>query len=155
VDLVICGHEHAYTRGTTNGVVYVVSGGGGGALDTQRVAFWPHVKVEYSQYHFDIMSVNGRRMTWETYDSGNRLLDEFTLVSRQAEVRIERQSQGGYHLRIEGRPGHRYRVEEASSLQAGVLTWAPLGEVTTSAVPAFWPVTVGAEVRVLRVVPLP
>jgi len=155
VDLVICGHEHAYTRGTTNGVVYVVSGGGGGALDTQRVAFWPHVKVEYSQYHFDIMSVNGRRMTWETYDSSNRLLDEFTLVSRQAEVRIERQSQGGYHLRIEGRPGHRYRVEEASSLQAGVLTWAPLGEVTTSAVPAFWPVTVGAEVRVLRVVPLP
>ena len=155
VDLVICGHEHAYTRGTTNGVVYVVSGGGGGALDTQRVAFWPHVKVEYSQYHFDIMSVDGRRLTWETYDTGNRLLDEFTLVSRQAEVAIERLPQGGHQLRIEGRPGHRYRVEQASSLAPGAVTWAALGEVTTSSVPSFWPVTAGSDLRFLRVVPLP
>jgi 3',5'-cyclic AMP phosphodiesterase CpdA len=155
VDLVICGHEHAYTRGTKDGVVYVVSGGGGGALDTQRVAFWPHVKVEYSQYHFDIMSVDGRRMTWETYDPSNRLLDEFTLVSRQAEVRIERLPQGGHQLRIEGRPGGRYRIEEASSLPVGAVTWTALGEVTTGSVPSFWPVTVGSDLRFLRVVPLP
>ncbi|MFM8358852.1 MAG: metallophosphoesterase, partial [Verrucomicrobiota bacterium] len=79
VDLVVCGHEHAYHRGETNGVVYVVSGGGGGAIDTERVARWSHVRVEATRHHFDIMTVNGRRLGWETYDTARNLLDEFTL----------------------------------------------------------------------------
>ena len=35
--------------------MYIVSGGGGGALDTQVVAAGRFVEVEWSQYHFDIM----------------------------------------------------------------------------------------------------
>lgn len=154
VDMVICGHEHAYTRGTTNGVVYVVSGGGGGGLDTQRVAFWGHVKVEYSKYHFDIMSVNGRRLAWETYDDSNRLLDEFTLVSRVAEVRIESDAAGGHRLRIEGRPGLRYRIEAASRIDTGPRDWTSVGEITASTVPTFWPVSSESGSRFLRVVPV-
>lgn len=125
VDLVICGHEHAYHRGTKDGVVYVVSGGGGGALDTERVAFWPHVKVEYSRHHFDIMTVDGRRLSWETYDASNELIDEFTLVSRQAVVRITQTPAGGHELVVEGRPGLSYRIDRASDLPRRPLDWTP------------------------------
>jgi 3',5'-cyclic AMP phosphodiesterase CpdA len=155
VDLVICGHEHAYTRGTMNGVVYVVSGGGGGTIDTERVASWPHIKVEYTKYHFDILSVNGRQLTWETFDDNNTLLDQFTLTSRVPEVRIERVAGGGHQLRIEGRPGLRYRIESAADLGAVPLVWQSEGEVQVSAAPVNWPVSAAASARFLRVLPLP
>lgn len=155
VDLVICGHEHAYTRGTMNGVVYVVSGGGGGTIDTERVASWPHIKVEYTKYHFDILSVNGRQLTWETFDDNNAVLDQFTLTSRVPEVRIERVAGGGHQLRIEGRPGLRYRIESAAELGAVPLVWQSEGEVQLSAAPVNWPVSAEASARFLRVLPLP
>ncbi len=155
VDLVICGHEHAYTRGTMNGVVYVVSGGGGGAIDTERVASWPHIKVEYTKYHFDILSVNGRQLTWETFDDNNAVLDQFTLTSRVPDVRIERVAAGGHQLRIEGRPGLRYRIESAADLAAIPLVWQSEGEVQVSAAPVNWPVSAEASARFLRVLPLP
>lgn len=155
VDLVICGHEHAYTRGTMNGVVYVVSGGGGGTIDTERVASWGHIKVEYTKYHFDILSVNGRHLTWETFDDNNAVLDQFTLTSRVPEVRIERVAGGGHQLRIEGRPGLRYRIESAADLGAIPLVWQAEGEVQVSAAPVNWPVSAEASERFLRVLPLP
>src|SRR5436190_2030381 len=36
VDLAISGHAHNYNRGKTNGVTFVISGGGGGTLDVER-----------------------------------------------------------------------------------------------------------------------
>jgi len=36
VDVVLSGHSHCYNRGATNGVTYLVVGGGG-TLDTERV----------------------------------------------------------------------------------------------------------------------
>jgi 3',5'-cyclic AMP phosphodiesterase CpdA len=87
VDLVICGHAHNYNRGATNGVTYVISGGGGGTLDVERVAFWPLFTVEYSRYHFDLMEVDGNTLTWQTFDSNNQLIDLFTLNSRVPTLR--------------------------------------------------------------------
>ncbi len=155
VDLVICGHEHAYTRGATNGVFYVVSGGGGGTIDTERVARWGHIKVEYTKYHFDILSVNGRQLTWETFDDNNALLDQFMLISRVPEVRIERVAEGGHQLRIEGRPGLRYRIESAPDLGAVPPVWQVEAEVLMSAAPLKWAVSAEASARFLRVLPLP
>ncbi|MBL9172784.1 MAG: metallophosphoesterase family protein, partial [Verrucomicrobiales bacterium] len=152
VDLVISGHEHAYHRGARDGVTYVVTGGGGGFLDTERVAHWRHVQVEYTQYHFDIMTVNGRRLTWETYDLNHDLLDEFTLVSRVPSVRIS-ESGGKVLLQVEGRPGLRYQIEAGTELG----TWAPEGDL---AIPddggaVSWIVAPGDGRRFLRVVPRP
>jgi 3',5'-cyclic AMP phosphodiesterase CpdA len=155
VDLVICGHEHAYTRGMTNGVIYVVSGGGGGTIDTERVASWGHIKVEYTKYHFDILSVSGRELTWETFDDNNALLDQFTLISRVPEVRIERGTGGGHQLRIQGRPGLRYRIESAPDLGAVPLVWASEAEVQMSTAPLRWEVSTEASARFLRVLPVP
>lgn len=37
VDLVVSGHCHIYQRGTRNGVMYAIIGGGGGTLDRSRI----------------------------------------------------------------------------------------------------------------------
>lgn len=118
VDIVIGGHMHAYQRGATNGVVYVVSGGGGGYLDTERVASWPFVQVEYSQYHFDIMAVNGPVLSWETYSDRNQLLDMFTLQSRVPVLSWEgtTPTRQPLKLTIAGKPNTRYLLESSTNL---------------------------------------
>ena len=118
VDIVISGHQHSYQRGATNGVVYVVSGGGGGFLDTEVVADWPFVEVEYSQYHFDIMTVNGPTLSWETYNTGNQLLDLFTLQSRVPVVdwQTTEPAGGRLTLTVSGKPGTGYVLESSTNL---------------------------------------
>ncbi|MBI3850179.1 MAG: metallophosphoesterase [Verrucomicrobia bacterium] len=131
VDIVICGHMHAYQRGATNGVMYIVSGGGGGALDTERVAFWPFVQVEYSQYHFDIMEVNGQTLSWETFNNSNQLLDMFTLQSRVPVVAWQNAAgaAGQLQLTVSGKPGISYVLESSSNL----LHWAAFATNTIAA----------------------
>jgi hypothetical protein len=131
VDLVIGGHMHSYQRGASNGVVYVVSGGGGGTIDTEVVASWPLVQIEHSQHHFDIMRVNGPTLSWETYNISNLLLDLFTLQSRvpvvgwQAKVPIG----GALALTVTGKPGTSYVVESSTNL----MNWAAFA---TNTIPA-------------------
>lgn len=150
VDLVVCGHEHAYHRGETNGVVYVVSGGGGGTVDTERVARWAHVQVEATRHHFDIMTVNGRRLGWETYDTARNLLDEFTLVSRVPEVAIALSPAGRPVLAVRGRPGLRYEVQSSG----GLAGWRKVGEVGVpdDSSPAFWELGAVEDAQLIRVV---
>ena len=123
VDIVISGHMHAYQRGATNGVVYVVSGGGGGALDTQRVANWPFVQAEFSQYHFDIMEVNGGTLSWETYNASNQLLDTFTLPSRIPSLfwKPGPPVSGTLPLIITGKPATTYVLERSTNF----VNWSP------------------------------
>lgn len=143
VDLVICGHMHAYQRGETNGVMYVVSGGGGGTIDTEVVANWPLVQIEHGEHHFDIMRVNGLTMEWETYNTSNFLLDMFTLPSRvpvvvwQSNVPVG----GNLTLVVSGRPGLRYAVESSTNL----VNWTSL---TTNTVPQSGPPSFTAPVPV-------
>lgn len=125
VDLVICGHMHAYQRGQSNNVTYVVSGGGGGTIDTEVVAAWPLVQVEHSQHHFDIMSINGRQLTWETYNTGNLLLDLFTLPSRIPELNWT-STGGALGLTLAGKPGNSYVLESSTNL----LNWLPFATNT-------------------------
>lgn len=134
VDIVISGHQHSYQRGATNGVVYVVSGGGGGYLDTEVVADWPFVEVEYSQYHFDIMTVNGQTLSWETYNDDNQPLDMFTLQSRVPVVNWQGTGPAGGALKllVSGKPGTTYVVESSTNLSA----WTPQ---LTNAIPLTGP----------------
>jgi predicted phosphodiesterase len=131
VDIVISGHMHAYQRGATNGVVYVVSGGGGGALDTERVANWPFVQAEYSQYHFDLMEINGGTLSWETYNASNQLLDMFTLPSRIPTLSWQTTTPSGgvAPLTVTGKPGTSYVLERSTNLAS----WSPF---LTNTVPA-------------------
>jgi hypothetical protein len=118
VDLVIGGHMHAYQRGLTNGVMYVVTGGGGGALDTERVAHWPFVQAEYSQYHFGMMEVNGPALSWSACNSDNQLLDAFKLQSRVPVLGWKTTAPVGnvFALTLSGKPGTRYVLEGSTDL---------------------------------------
>ncbi len=125
VDIVISGHQHSYQRGATNGVVYVVSGGGGGALDTQVVAAWPFTQiVEWSKYHYDIMEVNGSVLAWETYDDHNQVLDMFTLQSRVPVLNWQSGTPvgGRLPLAVTGKPGVSYVLESSTNL----MNWVAL-----------------------------
>lgn len=131
VDMVICGHAHNYNRGQTNGVTYVITGGGGGILDVERVAFWPLFTVEYSRYHYGLMEVNGDTLLWEVYDNNNALLDTITLKSRTPSLLWASSTPNNTTLPlvISGRPGVSYVLEESADL----LTWTTLSSNTMAA----------------------
>jgi predicted phosphodiesterase len=136
VDLVISGHMHGYQRGVTNGVMYVVSGGGGGTIDTEVVADWPLVQVEHNQHHFDIMTVNDRTLSWETYNTSNQLLDLFTLSSRVPVVGWQSSvpDGGALALTVAGKPGSSYVLENSTDL----VTWTAFA---TNTIPGSGPPT--------------
>lgn len=115
VDMVINGHSHNYNRGITNGVTYTVVGGGGGYLDTERVAFWPLFTEEFSLFHYALMQINGRTMTWTAHGLTDEILDATTLPSRVPELALERDNE----LVGAGKPGETYVIESSTDLH----TW--------------------------------
>jgi len=128
VDAVINGHAHNYNRGVTNGVTYLVVGGGGGALDTERVASWPLFTVEYSRHHYGLMEINGPTLTWRAFDNNGELLDAFTLPSSVPRLACgQPEAAGGLlPLSVTGKPGVSYVVERSEDL----MTWLPLATNT-------------------------
>ncbi len=118
VDAVICGHAHNYNRGSTNGVTYIITGGGGGALDVERVANWPIFTVEYSRYHYGLMEVNGGTLLWQAFDENNQLLDAVELPSRVPSLAASAPVSGlpPVQITLSGKPGVRYVVEQSTNL---------------------------------------
>jgi 3',5'-cyclic AMP phosphodiesterase CpdA len=136
VDAVINGHAHNYNRGVTNGVTYLVVGGGGGALDTERVASWPLFTVEYSQHHYGLMSVDGDTLDWHTYNNAGQLLDSFSLSSRVPRLHSEyAPGASQISLSTSGKPGVSYVVERSADLTS----WIPIltNSVPTTGDPSF------------------
>ncbi len=129
VDVVINGHAHNYNRGVTNGVTYTVVGGGGGALDTERVAYWPLFTVEFSRYHYGLMQVTGNTLTWTAYDNSDRLLDSLILPSRIPQMTLSNTGDGDRSLVMAGKPGATYTLESSTTLE----TWTAF---STNTIPA-------------------
>ena len=129
VDFVIGGHMHAYQRGITNGVMYVVSGGGGGTIDTERVANWPFVTAEFTQYHFGLMTVNDNKLTWEVFGVNNQPMDAFTLTSRIPKISKPAANGNSLPVVVTGKPEAVYVTENSPDLAV----WTP---VKTNTVPA-------------------
>jgi predicted phosphodiesterase len=124
VDLVISGHAHNYNRGRQNGVTYVVSGGGGGTLDVERVAHWPLYTVEYSRYHFDLMEVAGETLSWQVFDNNNQLIDATVLKSRTPVLSwasAPLPPGNARALQLSGKPGTTYVTEHSQNL----ISWTP------------------------------
>lgn len=142
VDMVICGHAHNYNRGTTNGVTYIIAGGGGGTLDTERVANWPLFTVEYSRYHYGLMEVSGNTMLWQAFDNNNQLLDMMVLPSRVPELAVVSQAPvgGNIQLSLGGKPGVRYVTEQSTNLSSWTairtnIAPVPAGGKVTNSIP--------------------
>jgi predicted phosphodiesterase len=130
VDMVINGHAHCYQRGATNGVTYLVVGGGGGEIDTERVADWPGVTVVDSLHHYGRMHVNGSVLDWTAYDLDDNPLDSFTLKSRIPVLGqpVLIPGQNTFPIPVSGKPGTSYVTEQSSDL----ITWSP---IATNAIP--------------------
>jgi predicted phosphodiesterase len=132
VDMVIGGHMHAYQRGMTNGVMYAVIGGGGGALDTERVANWPFTQAEIIQYHFGLMEISGTTLTWKVYNTANQLLDTFQLQSRAPKIswRETIPVGGMLNLTLSGKPNTSYVWDFSADLD----TWTAFATNTIPAI---------------------
>ncbi len=131
VDMIINGHAHNYNRGVTNGITCLIVGGGGGALDTERVAYWPLFTVEYSVYHYGLMEVRGNTLTWNAYDTTGHAIDTFILQSRVPVLEWDKAaaSAGSIPLMLTGKPGVAYVLERSVDL----VSWSGFA---TNTVPA-------------------
>lgn len=84
VDIVWCGHIHSYERTyplvqgkpvLDGGVVYMITGGGGGGLE--KAAPWrsPFTAKVYSGHHYCLVNVFGPTMRIESYTADGQLFD--------------------------------------------------------------------------------
>lgn len=87
VDVVFSGHDHAYERSKAithtssngRGVVYIVTGGGGGSLYPQAADIEEIVQYQ-SVYHFLQVDANRRSLTATAISTENVALDRVTLT---------------------------------------------------------------------------
>jgi hypothetical protein len=69
VDIVFCGHNHIYERtdpiklgeitDNTNGIVHVVTGGGGAGLHPLGLTMKPWTEIAVSEHHYVLMTIKG------------------------------------------------------------------------------------------------
>ena len=82
VRLVFQGHDHLYYRTLRDGIVYVVTGGGGAPLYTER---YPELRVpgdvSETSHHFCLADVFAERIDVTAYRRDRSVLDAFTVQS--------------------------------------------------------------------------
>ena len=78
VDIYFSGHAHDYERGEQNGVVYIISGGGGGDLDTWQQD-WPQITFYEATHHYVKVDVQGKTLTLKACYPDGECFDELTL----------------------------------------------------------------------------
>jgi len=72
--LYMSGHTHAYERGMVDGVLNLISGGGGGGLD-EWCKDWPQTKVVYQDHHFLKVDVGCETMRLEAVNLAGETVD--------------------------------------------------------------------------------
>ena len=81
VRLVLSGHEHNYVRSRPlGGVTFVLTGGGGAALDPLPPSPSPRTAARGSFFHHLLVSVAGRGMRVRAIDTAGRVRDRFRLT---------------------------------------------------------------------------
>lgn len=78
IDIVFNGHTHAYEYGEMNHVHYVISGGGGGALDSfgRDIA---HITKSEGVYHFSRVDIKGGKLEFTATDKDGGEVHTFTI----------------------------------------------------------------------------
>lgn len=76
------GHTHAYERGMRDGLVQVITGGGGGGLDTKCFDV-PETTVIYQEHHFVSVDAGCDTLRLEAIDRNGLLFDWFELSADQ------------------------------------------------------------------------
>ncbi|MDX2088687.1 MAG: metallophosphoesterase [Kofleriaceae bacterium] len=82
VELVVTGHEHHYERTKPlDGIVYIVSGGGGAHL--QRTGWKERTAVAHAKHHFLTMEVRADALVVRAIDIDGHLLDTVVVSDRR------------------------------------------------------------------------
>jgi 3',5'-cyclic AMP phosphodiesterase CpdA len=79
VDVVFCGHEHAYERLRRNNIYYIVTGGGGAPL-YDKVKDNPHSQLYLKAYHFCCLQARKGTLRVEVLDKHLNKIDEFEVT---------------------------------------------------------------------------
>ncbi|MBN1754900.1 metallophosphoesterase [bacterium] len=74
VDFVFAGHTHDYERGSKEGVNYIITGGGGAALDSWQQE-WEYIDIYHSIYHYILLDIDQDYIIYRCYDWENMLVD--------------------------------------------------------------------------------
>lgn len=96
VDLVLQGHDHTYARGmekipmeekgVQSGTMYVVSVSGPKMTDNGvEKKFWMDQSTIYTQL-YQIVSIEGDRLSFESFTATGELFDSFDLVKREGKI---------------------------------------------------------------------
>ncbi len=84
VNLVISGHDHDYERLEKNGLVQLVTGGGGAGLRPQAFKN-PYSKVFKKAYNYCLISLCGNALKVEVYGIDEKLIDSFEIQAGTAD----------------------------------------------------------------------
>lgn len=79
VSLVLSGHTHAFLRGFSNGIHYVIVGGAGGNLDVDRHFNWGIFSQILSTHHLAHLSTDPTELSLLVFDQDSLVLDSLTL----------------------------------------------------------------------------
>jgi acid phosphatase type 7 len=79
VDAVFSGHDHQYERSDNRGVVYFVTGGGGGPLYPVNVSLNPFQRFAESTHHFCTVDIRGPTATIRALYPDGKAFDSVTL----------------------------------------------------------------------------
>ncbi len=82
VELVVCGHGHAYERHQADGRTYLVIGGGGAHLD--QLGSSPTLVLGVSEHHYLEIFNNGNSVSCIVHGLNGNVLDTFTVTSAVA-----------------------------------------------------------------------
>ncbi|MBI4352149.1 MAG: metallophosphoesterase [Elusimicrobia bacterium] len=83
VSLVLAGHDHDYERLEKDGLVHVVTGGGGAPL-RRRYFKSRYSKKFVSAHHYCLLSVCGEVLKGEVFDMDSKLIDSFEIRAAPA-----------------------------------------------------------------------
>ncbi len=78
VDAVFSGHDHNYQRFEYNGIVFVVTGGGGARLKGQARTS-PYLRRFKKAYHFCVLSTQDEDVRGQVWDIRDNLIDDFLI----------------------------------------------------------------------------
>ncbi|MEI7633629.1 MAG: metallophosphoesterase [bacterium] len=77
VDVVFSGHDHDYERSLVNGVLYIVTGGGGAPLYKSGRNSW--TQFSSSQHHFTVVNVDNTTCAIQAVASDGAVIDAVSL----------------------------------------------------------------------------
>lgn len=79
VSLVLNGHSHSYQRGQWLGACWIISGGGGGYLDTTHCQDLQEITVAQAIHHCLVMDVTPDALTVRALDTQRREFDRIVI----------------------------------------------------------------------------